>query len=78
MKEGKINHDTGEDIKKDVCDVITQWIELPEMIIDSITQDPNGLVSGSLLKSKDLKDISPVEAFNLSIAINHRIIPVCE
>jgi hypothetical protein len=37
MKESKINHDTGEDIKKDVCDVITQWIELPQMIIDSIT-----------------------------------------
>jgi hypothetical protein len=60
MKEGKINHDTGEDIKKDVCDVITQWIELPEMIIDGITKDPDGLVSIPLFKREYLFDSFPI------------------
>ena len=37
VKEGKINHDTGKNIKKDVSDMITDGIQLPEMIIDGIT-----------------------------------------
>jgi hypothetical protein len=36
MKEGKIDHDAGQDVKEDICDVITQWIELPEVVIDGI------------------------------------------
>jgi hypothetical protein len=34
------------------------------------------LVGRSLLMRKDLKDISPIEALNLWIGINHRIIPI--
>jgi hypothetical protein len=46
------------------------------MIIDGITHHPNGLVRRALSKSENLKDISPIEAFNLWIGINHRIIPI--
>jgi hypothetical protein len=56
--------------------MITQRVQFPETIIDGITQDPNGLVGRSLLMRKDLKDIFPIEAFNLWIGINHRIIPI--
>jgi hypothetical protein len=37
VEESKINHNTGQDVKEDICDVITQWIELPEVIIYGIT-----------------------------------------
>jgi hypothetical protein len=76
VEESKIDHDASKDVEEDVRDVITEWIELPEIIIDSITQNSDGLVSRALSKSEDLKYISPIEAFNLWIGINHRIIPV--
>jgi hypothetical protein len=37
VKEAKVNHETGEDIKKDVGEVITEGIKFPEMIIYGIT-----------------------------------------
>jgi len=37
VKEAKVNHETGEDIKKDVGEVITEGIKFPEAIIYSIT-----------------------------------------
>jgi hypothetical protein len=44
VEEGKIDHDTCEDVKEDICDVITQWIELPEVVINGIAKHPDGLI----------------------------------
>jgi hypothetical protein len=60
MKKGEINHDTGENVKKDVRDMITQRVQFPEMIIDGITKYPDGLVSIPLFKREYLFDSFPI------------------
>jgi len=74
--ERQKDHDTGEDVEKNVRDTITHGVQLPEFIINGITEHANGLVSGALLKSKNLNDISPIEASDLWIGIDHRIVPI--
>jgi hypothetical protein len=78
VENSKIDHDTGKDIKEDICDMITQWIEFPEVVINGITQNPNGLIGDSLPQGKYRTYIFPAQTSDLSISINHRVIPIRE
>jgi hypothetical protein len=76
MKESKITYDAGENVEKDVRDVVTNGIQFPEMIIYGITQNPNGLISNPYLQGKYRSYIFQVQAADLSVPINHAIIPI--
>jgi hypothetical protein len=76
VEDSKKDHDTRKDIKEDICDMITQWIEFPEVVINGITQNPNRLIGGGLMKGEDSLDVFPVETLHLGITIYHRIVPV--
>jgi hypothetical protein len=78
VKEGKISHDTGQDVKKDICNMITHRIKFPEMIIDGITKDPDGLKSISLLKCEYFLDPFPIQIPDGGILVNHPVVPVCK
>jgi len=56
--------------------VISQRIELPEMIIDGVTEHPDRLIGGGLMKGEDSPEVLPIEALHLGITIYHRIVPV--
>jgi hypothetical protein len=78
LKEGKKDHDTGQDIKKDIGDVITQRVKFPNPVIDGITKDPDGLVCICFLKREYLFDPTPTQISNVGILVNHSIVPIGE
>jgi hypothetical protein len=76
VKEGEINHDTGENVKKDVRDVIPQRVKFPEVEVYGITQNTNRLIGSPFHIGKYILDISQAETSNLRIPIDHGIVPV--
>jgi len=46
------------------------------MIIDGVTEDPDRLIGGGLMKGEDSPEVLPIEALHLGITIYHRIVPV--
>jgi hypothetical protein len=76
VNECKEDHDTSENVEEDVRDVITEWIELPEIVIDCVTQNPNWLIRRPLHICKYVLNIPPTKTPNLRVFIDHRIIPV--
>jgi hypothetical protein len=58
--------------------MITKRIEPPEVIINDIAQDPNGLVSRSSFVGEDVLEIIPGQVSDLTIGIDHSVIPIGE
>jgi hypothetical protein len=77
-KKNEVNRDASKDIKEDVGEVITEGIELPEMIIDGITEHPDGLKSISLLKCEYFLDPVPIQIPDGGILVNHPVVPICK
>lgn len=76
--EGKKNHDTGENVKKDVRNSITHGIQFPEFVINCITEHPDGLKSISLLKCEYFLDPVPIQIPDGGILVNHPVVPICK
>ena len=68
--------DKGEDIKKDVGKMIPKRVEFPEVIINRITEHPNGLVGIPLFEGKYRFDPLPAQVPDMRVLIDHPIIPV--
>ena len=46
------------------------------MIIEGVTEDPDRLIGGGLMKGEYGPDVLPIEALHLGITIYHRIVPI--
>ena len=55
--------------------MISKGVQPPELIVDGVTKDPDGLIS-AFPGNEHLKDISPVQASNGLITIDHLVIPI--
>ncbi len=74
--DSKKDHDTGENIKEDICNPITHWVKFPEFIINSITEHSNGLIGIGFFVCEYSFDPLPTQIPNGGILINHTIIPI--
>jgi len=58
--------------------MVTNRIKFPNLVINGITEHPDGLVSIPLFEGKYFFNPDPVQISDLGILIDHPIIPICK
>ena len=62
-------------VEKDIGQVIAERVELPDPIVNGITEHPNRLV-GPSTGDEHIDDVPPIQTLDLWIGIDHSIIPI--
>jgi hypothetical protein len=74
--QGEKNHEAREHVEQDVREPITHRVEVPDLKVHGVTQNPEGLVIVGPFKLKDPLDSLPVQPSDLRIIVDHPVIPV--
>lgn len=60
-------HDTCQQVESHIRDVVADWVQLPEPIVNRITENTNGLIGTGSSQGKNLFDIRPFQTADLLI-----------